>query len=196
VVSPGATVRRWPLRLPDGWCALEPAEGIEAAVLPSADVGPPIAVLTVTPWAAESKLTNRTDPTDPIKPADPTEPTDLPPTDLPPTDLAPTDLAPTDLAPADLSEPAALAGAAAAVVASMRAAEPGLLVIDEAAVCCRGNVPAHRVLTAHAERHRGVTTELWLVGGAAPALLCAAVDTASYAELGAELRRALRSYRR
>jgi hypothetical protein len=81
------------------------------------------------------------------------------------------------------------------VVRALAGIETDLLVLDEGTVRCRGNVPAHRVLTAHTERGRGITTEVWVVAGAAPAALCAAVDTARYAELGPALHRALRSYR-
>lgn len=75
------------------------------------------------------------------------------------------------------------------------AAGENLLVLDAGPVRCRGNTPAYRVLLAHTQRGRGVTTELWVVGGTAPAALCAAVSTARYAELAPVLHRALRSYR-
>jgi hypothetical protein len=69
-----------------------------------------------------------------------------------------------------------------------------LVIIDEGTAHCRGDTPAYRVLTAHTQGGRGITTELWLVGGDRPATLCAAVDTAHYAELGPVLHRMLRSY--
>jgi hypothetical protein len=74
-------------------------------------------------------------------------------------------------------------------------ATPGLLVLDEHETHCRGGVPAHRLLTTHRQGDRSLTTEVWTVAGAAPAVLCAAVDTARYADLGPLVRRVLRSYR-
>jgi hypothetical protein len=72
---------------------------------------------------------------------------------------------------------------------------PGVLVLDEDETRCRGGVPAHRLLTTHRQGGRSLTTEVWSVAGPAPAVLCAAVDTARYAELGPLVRRVLRSYR-
>ncbi|GAA0543572.1 hypothetical protein [Actinomadura livida] len=69
------------------------------------------------------------------------------------------------------------------------------LILDEGEVRCRGGVPARRLLTAHPQGERCVTTELWLVAGDAPANLCAVVDTIYYARLRPELQRILRSYR-
>jgi hypothetical protein len=81
-------------------------------------------------------------------------------------------------------------------VDQLRAALPGrLLLVDDGPERCRRDTPAHRVVTAHFQNGRGVTTELWLVAGDHPAVLCAAVDTARYAELGPVVRRTLRSYR-
>lgn len=71
----------------------------------------------------------------------------------------------------------------------------GLLLVDDGPERCRRDTPAHRVVTAHFQNGRSVTTELWLVAGDQPAVLCAAVDTARYAELGLAVRRTLRSYR-
>jgi hypothetical protein len=82
------------------------------------------------------------------------------------------------------------------VLDQLRAALPvDLLVVDEGPARCRRDTPAHRVLTAHTHDGRGVTTELWLVAGDRPAVLCAAVDTARYAKLGPVVQRVLRSYR-
>ena len=75
-----------------------------------------------------------------------------------------------------------------------RALSVDLLIVDEGPVRCRRDTPAHRMLTAHTHHGRGVTTELWLVAGARPAVLCAAVDTARYAELAPVVQRVLRSY--
>jgi hypothetical protein len=91
-----------------------------------------------------------------------------------------------DRSPADM---------AAGVLDDLRTSGGAYLVLDEEPTRCRGGTPAHRVLTAHTAHDRGITTELWLVGGAAPAALCAAVDTARYAEIRPALHRALRSYR-
>jgi hypothetical protein len=81
------------------------------------------------------------------------------------------------------------------VLDQMRATLPvDLLVLDAGPARCRRGTPAHRVLVAHTHVGRGLTTELWLVGGARPAVLCAAVDTARYAALGPVVQRMLRSY--
>jgi hypothetical protein len=77
----------------------------------------------------------------------------------------------------------------------LRSARPGLLLLDEGPVRCRGDRPAHRVLTAHVQHGRSMTTELWLVAGEPAALLCATVDTACYAALYPVIQRTLRSYR-
>jgi hypothetical protein len=100
--------------------------------------------------------------------------------------LTVTDLPGDDRTPADM---------AAATLDDLRAAGVACLVLDEGPVRCCGGTPAYRVLTAHTEYDRGITTELWLVGGGAPAALCAAVDTAAYAAVRPGLHRALRSYR-
>jgi hypothetical protein len=84
---------------------------------------------------------------------------------------------------------------AAGVLDDLRTAGGAHLVLDECPVRCRGGISAYRVLTAHTEHDRGITTELWLVAGAAPAARCAAVDTTRYAEVRPALHRALRSYR-
>jgi hypothetical protein len=78
----------------------------------------------------------------------------------------------------------------------LRAAQPDLLILDQGSARCRGDLAAHRLLTTHVQQGRSITTELWLVPGEPSALLCAAVDTARYAELRPAVQRALRSYRR
>ena len=81
------------------------------------------------------------------------------------------------------------------VLDRLRSALPvDLLVVDEGPARCRHDVEVHRMLTAHTHDGRGVTTELWLVAGERPAVLCAAVDTARYAELGPVVQRMLRSF--
>jgi hypothetical protein len=77
------------------------------------------------------------------------------------------------------------------ILGQLRAAQPGLLVLDRGGACCRGGLPAHRLLTTHVQGGRSITTELWLVPGEPAAVLCAAVDTARYA--GAASRRPARA---
>jgi hypothetical protein len=133
-------VTGWPVRLPAGWVALEPVDGVQVAALPSGDGQRPAVVLTVTPTPDPPEIDS--------------------------------------------------------VVNQLRAElSGGLLLVDDGPARCRRATPARRVVTAHVQNGRSVTTELWIVSGDQPAVLCAAVDTARYAELGPVVERMLRSYR-
>lgn len=72
-----------------------------------------------------------------------------------------------------------------------------LLVLDLAAVRCRGGRHGMRVLSTHVAEGRSVTTEHWLVEGSGDRVhvLAAVVPTGRYAELAGTLHRAMRSFR-
>jgi hypothetical protein len=74
-------------------------------------------------------------------------------------------------------------------------AMPGLLVLDESELAFADGSPVRRLVLSHATPDRATTTELWLVGGAHPATLCATVHTGLYARLRPPLHRALRGFR-
>ncbi|TYK43635.1 hypothetical protein [Actinomadura decatromicini] len=74
--------------------------------------------------------------------------------------------------------------------------ETGVLVLDDEPVRCRGGVSARRLLTAHTQNGRALTSEIWFVEGDRPAVLCAAVEASRYAGLAPAIGRSMRSYSR